>query len=280
MRDLHSAETKMAEGIESLADPDDLEMARQASEAMADLEFMEEQQRALPERMRMSGDLGFFSAMGYQGDFPQTGKPAEIMSYGVQDAQNRRRKRVPMIKVGGGTMAGFYLPKDSDKETIDEQYRDMRAFDVMGMPQAGAAMFFNSPEYLSLVEKQQGRDRTGQEAIFETISHELLHRGAVDVLPMAALTAFAQEETGFYTPDADAAVRVFKNMQSVDGQHLYTEALEEFQLAGGDEEKLSYSARAKIKDLISAGKLATRFLTPKRQEEFQLRVPIQGTTPK
>ena len=42
----------MAEGIESLANPDDLEMARQASEAMADLEFMEEQQRALPERMR------------------------------------------------------------------------------------------------------------------------------------------------------------------------------------------------------------------------------------
>ena len=44
------------------------------------------------------------------------------------------------------------------------------------------------------------------------------------------------------------------------------------------EEKLA--AEAKIKDLISAGKLATRFLTPKRQEESQLRVPIQGTTPK
>lgn len=270
----------MAEGIESLAYPEDLEAARQASEAMADQEFIAEQQSGLPERMRMSGDLGFFSAMGYQGDYPQTGQEAEIISYGVQDAEQRRRGIVPTIGTEGGTMGGFYLTKEADPEAIGRRYGGIEAFDTMGMPKAGSVMFFNSPEYRAKLEKQQRRGRSGQEAVSETISHELLHRGAADVLPMAALAEFAQEKTGFFPSDADRAVKVFETMQSIDGQHSYTEALKNFQLSGGDEGKLSGSDQEKIKDLVSAGAVANQFFPPERQEEFQLRVPIQATEPR
>jgi|TARA_E500000305_G_C3961692_1_gene207425 hypothetical protein len=270
----------MAEGIESLANPEDLEAARQASEAMADIEFMAEQQNILPERMRMSGDLGFFPAMGYQGDYPQTGEEAEIISFGMPNPQQRRRGLVPTIGIGGGTMGGLYLTKDSDSEAIGRKYGGIEAFEPFGMPKAGAVMFFNSPEYRAKLEKQQRRDRSGQEAVSETISHELLHRGAADVLPMAALAEFAQEKTGFFPSDADRAVKVFETMQFIDGQHSYTDALKNFQLARGDEEKLSGRDREKIKDLVSAGAVAREFFTPERQEEFQLRVPIQATEPR
>ncbi len=214
----------MAEGIESLANPEDLEAARQASAAMADIEFMAEQQNILPERMRMSGDLGFFPAMGYQGDYPQTGKEAEIIPFGMPNPLQRSRGTISTIGLGGGTMAGFYLPKDADPEIIGRRYGGIKALETFGMPKAGAVMFFNSPEYRSLLEKQQGRDRTGQEAVSETINHELLHRGASDVLPMAELAEFAEEKI-FFPADHDRAVKVFENMQSVDGQHSYTDAL-------------------------------------------------------
>tara|TARA_R100001015_G_C4634628_1_gene201523 strand:- start:965 stop:2242 length:1278 start_codon:yes stop_codon:yes gene_type:complete len=54
----------MAEGVESLADPDDLEMARQASEAMANIEMQMEYDKELPPAFRAGGQYSLFSDLG------------------------------------------------------------------------------------------------------------------------------------------------------------------------------------------------------------------------
>lgn len=54
----------MAEGVESLANPDDLEMARQASQAMANIEMQMEYDKELPPAFRAGGQYSLFSDLG------------------------------------------------------------------------------------------------------------------------------------------------------------------------------------------------------------------------
>jgi len=278
---------KMAEGIESLANPEDLELARKASEQMGDAEYMMEQQNLLPENMRRGTPLGFVADMGYSGDYPQTGQNAEVISYGMPGSYDRSFGNFPSMSRGNKLIAGFYERKSETPQDLEEEYGELDLFNL-GLPKPGAVMMFNSPEYMQAIEDQENVDRTGKESVANVLSHELFHRGATDVLPLSELENFAQED--YYEGplsslfnvriEGDKAKKVFTKMQSVDGQHFYLDALDKLSIANGDVGKLNTLDKEKIQELEAAGKVAMQFFTPERQEDLMLRVPIPAVEPK
>ena len=278
---------KMAEGIESLANPEDLELARKASEQMGDAEYMMEQQNLLPENMRRGTPLAFVSDMGYSGDYPQTGQNAEVISYGMPGSYDRSFGNFPSMSRGNKLIAGFYERKSETPQDLEEEYGELDLFNL-GLPKPGAVMMFNSPEYMQAIEDQENVDRTGKESVANVLSHELFHRGATDVLPLSELENFAQED--YYEGplsslfnvriEGDKAKKVFTKMQSVDGQHFYLDALDKLSVANGDVSKLNTLDKEKIQELEAAGKVAMQFFTPERQEDLMLRVPIPAVEPK
>jgi len=278
---------KMAEGIESLANPKDLELARKASEQMGDAEYMMEQQNLLPENMRRGTPLAFVSDMGYSGDYPQTGQNAEVISYGMPGSYDRSFGNFPSMSRGNKLIAGFYERKSETPQDLEEEYGELSLFNL-GLPKPGAVMMFNSPEYMQAIEDQENVDRTGKESVSNVLSHELFHRGATDVLPLSELENFAQEDY-YESPlsslfnvriEGDKAKKVFTKMQSVDGQHFYLDALDKLSIANGDVGKLNTLDKEKIQELEAAGKVAMQFFTPERQEDLMLRVPIPAVEPK
>ena len=278
---------RMAEGIESLANPEDLELARKASEQMGDAEYMMEQQNLLPENMRRGTPLGFVADMGYSGDYPQTGQNAEVISYGMPGSYDRSFGNFPSMSRGNKLIAGFYERKSETPQDLEEEYGELDLFNL-GLPKPGAVMMFNSPEYMQAIEDQENVDRTGKESVANVLSHELFHRGATDVLPLSELENFAQED--YYEGplsslfnvriEGDKAKKVFTKMQSVDGQHFYLDALDKLSIANGDVSKLNTLDKEKIQELEAAGKVAMQFFTPERQEDLMLRVPIPAVEPK
>jgi len=278
---------KMAEGIESLANPEDLELARKASEQMGDAEYMMEQQNLLPENMRRGTPLGFVADMGYSGDYPQTEENAEVISYGMPGNYDRSFGNFPSMSRGNKLIAGFYERKSETPQDLEEEYGELDLFNL-GLPKPGAVMMFNSPEYMQAIEDQENVDRTGKESVANVLSHELFHRGATDVLPLPELENFAQED--YYEGplsslfnvrvEGDKAKKVFNKMKSVDGQHFYLDALDKLSIANGDVSKLNTLDKEKIQELEAAGKVAMQFFTPKRQEDLMLRAPIPAVEPR
>ena len=277
----------MAEGIESLANPEDLELARKASEQMGDAEYMMEQQNLLPENMRRGTPLGFVSDMGYSGDYPQTGENAEVISYGMPGSYDRSFGNFPSMSRGNKLIAGFYERKSETPQDLEEEYGELDLFNL-GLPKPGAVMMFNSPEYMQAIEDQENVDRTGKESVANVLSHELFHRGATDVLPLSELENFAQED--YYEGplsslfnvrvEGDKAKKVFNKMKSVDGQHFYLDALDKLSIANGDVSKLNTLDKEKIQELEAAGKVGMQFFTPERQEDLMLRAPIPAVEPR
>jgi len=279
----------MAEGIESLANPEDLELARKAAEQMGDAEYMYSQQQLLPENMRRGTPLGFVSDMGYDGDYPQTGRNAEVISYGMPGKEDRSFGNFPSMSSGNKLIAGFYAPKSETPQDLEEEYgKNLRGLFNLGLPKPGAVMMFNSPEYMQAIEDQENVDRTGKESVANVLSHELFHRGAEDVLPLPELANFAQED--YYEGplsslfnvrvEGDKAKRVFDKMQNVNGQHFYLDALDKLSIANGDVRKLNTLDKEKIQELEAAGKVAMQFFTPERQENLMLRAPIPAVEPR
>ena len=278
---------KMAEGIESLANPEDLELARKASEQMGDAEYMMEQQNLLPENMRRGTPLAFVSDMGYSGDYPQTRRNAEVISYGMPGNYDRSFGNFPSMSRGNKLIAGFYERKSETPQDLEEEYGELDLFNL-GLPKPGAVMMFNSPEYMQAIEDQENVDRTGKESVANVLSHELFHRGATDVLPLSELENFAQED--YYEGplsslfnvrvEGDKAKKVFNKMKSVDGQHFYLDALDKLSIANGDVSKLNTLDKEKIQELEAAGKVGMQFFTPKRQEDLMLRAPIPAVEPR
>ena len=279
---------KMAEGIESLANPEDLELARKASEQMGDAEYMMEQQNLLPENMRRGTPLGFVSDMGYSGDYPQTGENAEVISYGMPGSYDRSFGNFPSMSRGNKLIAGFYERKSKTPQDLEEEYGELDLFNL-GLPKPGAVMMFNSPEYMQAIEDQENVDRTGKESVANVLSHELFHRGATDVLPLSELEKFSLNEyrnssiPGFdyITEDrtGERAGIVFRKLQSVDGQHRYLDALDKLSIAKGDITALTERDQMRIEDLIAAGQVGQQFFNTQTQEDYMLRTPVPATEP-
>ena len=279
---------EMAEGIESLANPEDLELARKASEQMGDAEYMMEQQNLLPENMRRGTPLAFVSDMGYSGDYPQTEENAKIISYGMPGNYDRSFGNFPSMSRGNKLIAGFYERKSETPQDLEEEYGKLDLFGHFGLPEPGAVMMFNSPEYMQALEDQENTGRSGKESVANVLSHELFHRGATDVLPLSELENFAQED--YYEGplsslfnvriEGDKAKKVFTKMQSLNGQHFYLDALDKLSIANGDVSELNTLDKEKIQELEAAGKVATQFFTPKRQENLMLRAPIPAVEPR
>ena len=278
----------MAEGIESLANPEDLELARKASEQMGDAEYMMEQQNLLPENMRRGTPLGFVSDMGYSGDYPQTGENTEVISYGMPGNYDRDMGNFPALKRGKNVIGGFYERKSETPQDLEEEYGELDLFNL-GLPKPGAVMMFNSPEYMQAIEDQENTGRAGKESVANVLSHELFHRGAEDVLPLSELEKFSSNEyrnssiPGFdyITEDrtGERAEIVFRKLQSVDGQHRYLDALDKLSIAKGDITALAERDQMRIEDLIAAGQVGQQFFNTQTQEDYMLRTPVPATEP-
>ena len=167
----------MAEGVESLADPDDLEMARQASEAMANIEMQMEYDKELPPAFRAGGRYALFSDLGrsvpnlqyhtfgtvperFREEFEAT-RPARearlriAQDYGVLD-------RIPDINTvdmdvaypyhttsgsAGFPLLGLYMTKPTAREEKElEKYRDKYGLEKIPRSSLTFRRGFQSPE--------------------------------------------------------------------------------------------------------------------------------------
>tara|TARA_R100000935_G_scaffold52241_1_gene79298 strand:+ start:1441 stop:2457 length:1017 start_codon:yes stop_codon:yes gene_type:complete len=272
----------MAEGIESLANPEDLELARKAAEQMGDAEYMYSQQQLLPENMRRGTPLGFVSDMGYDGDYPQTGRNAEVISYGMPGKEDREAGTMPYLGSGDGLIQGLYVRKNRTPQAVKDEFGDMPVFNL-NPAKPGSVLLFNSPEYKQLLENRDNPERTGKESVANTLNHELFHRGAVDVLPLPDLTDYALNEyrkssipgMDFIKEDrtGERAAIVFRKLKDVDGQHRYLDALDKLNIAKGDITLLTERDQMRVEDLIAAGTVGQQFFNTQAQEDYMVRTP-------
>ena len=103
--------------------------------------------------------------------------------------------------------------------------------------------------------------------------HEFYHRG-VNKLPLTELAEFAEKKG-----DEDSPL-IFRQMQKTAGEHFLLEAIDSYVRAGGDESKLSPVMRNKLGRIEKANEVIREFMTPKKQKELGLRMPLKESKPK
>jgi hypothetical protein len=271
------------EGVTSLPyydDPEALKLARKASLQMMDIEHIIEMQNRLPEESRFGGEYGLLSAMGYAGDYPQTGENARIGSFGEftgEGGEYLARKR--------GTLLGLYTPKASTQEHMSTDALSRQTL-LEGREPGKLHYYVNRDVIGGLLEQEDLPRELAPVRIADILSHELLHRGT-DVLPLKDLEEFANEkaeEFGWKWPETrrnyQRAAIVFRDIQKTVGEHEFTDFLKRFNLGGGDIEKLSRSDRDLAHRLTAADSVLREFLTPERQEEYGLRLIDRASKPK
>lgn len=292
------------EGVTSLSyydDPEALELARKASEQMGDFEFMTEMQSRLPPESRFGGKYGLISGIGYSGDYPQTGEHAPIYSFGEHGgAEGSYLGKGPRGK-NEAVLLGAYDPK-GDTEWREINKSMLEAIYNMTPPmegrKPGGSYYYANPDVIG--DRLERPDTVwaggphpkelAPTIIADSISHELFHRSSIDVLPLSDLKEYAKEkaeEVGAKWPrtrrNYRRAAKVFKELRWVGnpryGQHMYLEAVQKFDMAGGDFEALDSDDQKKLSDLENASGVLREFFTPDRQEEYGIRLVTPEAKP-
>jgi hypothetical protein len=277
------------EGVSSLPyydDPEALELARKASEQMGDFEFMTEMQNRLPPESRFGGKYGLISGMGYSGDYPQTDEHARIGSFGMPPKYDREAGISTTLTRGNRTALGFYHPEDKTQAAIDEEFGTSSGDFYLTKPEPGSVHYYGDEDVVGgLLEKRGYPKELAPVKTADIVFHELLHRGAIDVLPLEDLEEYAEEkaEESWGRDEKwkyrDAA-RTFNTMRTQIGQHNYTDVLSKFNLHRGDYEKLDIVDKRTLLELKEANLVLREFLTPERQEEYGLRLSSPAAEPK
>jgi len=289
----------MANALPDYDDPEIKELARLAALQQLDDEFLIEGQNRLPEDLRYGGLYGLLSYLGLTGQQPDPElrdseaypDKAVIKPMGMRYPDN------PRLGSYAGSLGTYFLPDANPqvlkklaqvetKTRIDEEYDpDFKGPDYYqrSYPQPDEVRFFQSniPWVRSkfgqkLIKKGPG-GIGGIDDVPKYIVHELGHRGAS--LP------FLKDLLESLDPDSEEYDAI---KQLIDDDHYYLKALDEkYGLAPGDKavqeiygEYGTHDAQKKLRKLETAQDAIREYLTPERQEELGVRLPIPASKPK
>jgi hypothetical protein len=235
---------------------------KQKSKKLMDYELMMDVFNRVPAEARPGGKYGLIAGFGYAGDYPTKGDVTTPRQFGQQTPEMIKRGQAPAYLSGNKRVSGFYTPPGYDVST-NRAMQSKRLF-PMGTPVADEVYYQDlmDPSVLGL---KNTPDRT--------IMHEFYHRGATK-LPLKELAEFAEKKG-----DKDSAL-IFKQMQKTAGEHFLVEAIDAYVDVGGDESKLSRVMRNKLERIEKANNVIREFMTPEKQKELGLRMPLKESKPK
>jgi len=235
---------------------------RQQSQRLMDYELMMDIFNRVPADARPGGKYGLIAGFGYAGDYPIKGDVTTPRQFGQQTPEMLRYGEAPAYSSGGRRVAGFYLPPDFDVSA--NRVMQSKTLFPMGTPQSDEVYYQDimQPERLGVKNTPD-----------TTIMHEFYHRG-VNKLPLDELIAFAKDKG-----DIDSSF-VFKQMQKPAGEHFLLDAIDAFIDSDGDESELPSYIRSKLSRIKKANDVIREYMTPERQEELGLRIPLKESEPK
>ena len=262
-------------GIEDLLDDISAEEARAASEAMADIEFEGEVQTRLPEDLRYGGLYGLIRYLGMQGQGDQEGSQGRRAVIKPKGMPRRGEKQ----KIS--TTAGSYYLPFADADSIANRIDQGMGLDFYqgSYPQPDEIRYFQgaSPilEESEFLAKHFGLDNTA-----ETINHELFHRGQnlpflEDMLEDVNAKKDLADRNSLmggleYNKLEDEEFRL-NDLVNLARHHYYLDALDE---------RRPELDRRRLMELESLQDDINNYLTPERQEELGVRLPIPAAKPK
>ena len=250
--------------------PMGLEEAQKASEELANQEMMADVQRQLPERLRFGGVFGLPSAIAYGKDADSR---AQIRNYITQGGVPSLVGAYSKSARGLGISPEYY--KKAEKEGKTKSYLDeSTVIDFINAPPdfdpatgaKGISVFQplgRSPLELAYNTAEGFKSGEGGRATQAgTIVHELTHK----FFDSPAFLDFL-EETGRNKGKPFTATQ----------DHRYIESVEPV-----DEDRVpSPKTRARIQeDYVELLDNFKKWLTPKKQEKYGVRLPVEDTKPK
>ena len=227
-----------------------------------DYELMMDVFNRVPAEARPGGKYGLIAGFGYAGDYPTKGDVTTPRQFGQQDAVMGMFNIVPKMRKGNKRVAGFYTPPNMDVSR--KPYTSETLF-PMGSVETDNVYYQDIVDPKELKKVINTPDTT--------IMHEFYHRG-VNKLPLKELTKFAEKKG-----DKDSSL-IFSQLQKKAGEHFLLEAIDAYVDANGDESKLSRVMRNKLKGIEKANEVIREFMTPKKQKELGLRIPLKESKPK
>jgi len=235
---------------------------KEESQKLMDYELMMDVFNRVPAEARPGGKYGLIAGFGYAGDSPTKGDVTTPRQFGQQDAVMGMFNIVPKMAAGNRRVAGFYTPPGMD--VSQSKYRSPSLF-PMGPVKTDEVYYqdITDPKELKKVRNEPDR----------TIMHEFYHRG-VNKLPLTELAEFAEKKG-----DEDSSL-IFRQMQKTAGEHFLLEAIDSYVRAEGDESKLSPVMRKKLENIEKANEVIREFMTPEKQKELGLRMPLKESKPK
>jgi hypothetical protein len=235
---------------------------KQKSQKLMDYELMMDVFNRVPAEARPGGKYGLIAGFGYAGDYPTKGDVTTPRQFGQQDAVMSMFNIVPKMVEGNRRVAGFYAPPGMDAS--QSKYRSPSLFPVSPVkPDNVYYQDIVDPKELKKVRNEPDR----------TIMHEFYHRG-VNKLPLKDLAEFAEKKG-----DKDSSL-IFRQMQKTAGEHFLLEAIDSYVRVKGDESKLSPVMRNKLERIEKANNVIREFMTPEKQKELGLRMPLRESKPK
>lgn len=235
---------------------------RQQSQKLMDYELMMDVFNRVPAEARPGGKYGLIAGFGYAGDYPTKGDVTTPRQFGQQDAVMSMFNIVPKMRKGNRRVAGFYTPPNMD---------------VSRKPYTSETLFPMGPVETDNVYYQDILDPKELKKVRNTpdttIMHEFYHRGAAK-LPLSELAEFAEKKGD------DTSAKVFRLMKGAKGQHFYLKTLDEYVNAGGDEDRLSGLTKARLEVIENVNNVIREFMTPEKQKELGLRMPLKESKPK
>ena len=271
---------------------------RRLNEQFGDIEYLIEMQNKAPEDLRYGGLYGLLSFLGLTGQEPDPElRDSEAypdkavikhmgMSYPYDDSQSY-----------AGATGEYYLP-DSDSEAIkklvrlktktriDEEYDpDFKGPDYYqkSYPQPDEIRIFQSNipwvrnKFGNIAAKKKGPGGIGGiDDLPKYLQHELSHR--------ATSLSFMQDLLTSLDPDSEEYETLEKLIKD---DHYYLNALDEkYGSSPGDKmmQKMypegTFDTQKKLRKLRTVQDTIREYLTPERQEELGVRLPIPASKPK
>ena len=269
---------------------------RRLSEQFGDIEHLIEMQNKAPEDLRYGGLYGLLSFLGLSGQEPDP-ELRDSGAYPDKAVIKSMGMRYPdESKFGSyaGTLGEYYLP-DADPQALKELAQFKSGIDVYDPDLKGPDYYQRSypqPDEIRIFQSTvpEVRDEFGQRLIKKGpggiggiddipkyLQHESGHRGAN--LP------FLKDLLESLDPDSEEYDAI---KQLIDDDHYYLNALDKkYGLAPGDKalqeiygEHGTFDTQTKLRELETVQDTIKEYLTPERQEELGVRLPIPASKPK
>jgi len=271
---------------------------RRLNQQQFDIEYLIEMQNKAPEDLRFGGLYGLLSSLGLSGQEPDP-ELRDSERYPDKAVIKHMGMRYPYEnKLGSyaGATGEYYLP-DADPQAlkelalvrsnarIDEEYDpDFKGPDYYqkSYPQPDEIRIFQStvPEVRDEFGKRTIKKGPGGiggiNDLSKYLQHELSHR--------ATSLPFMQDLLASLDPDSEEHETL---EQLIKDDHYYLKALDEMYGSSPGDKMMqemypegTFDTQKKLRELRTVQDTIREYLTPERQEELGVRLPIRASKPK